>query len=104
MFSANSRTDHFSDSKVILRLSIPDKLTGFETEQTIDRAENILSTNRSALQGNMEQPHPTYIMRSAASVSKQDLKTGDYHKLSPIKKTQSNTDNKTGRHVEGRNN
>ena len=40
MFTANSRTDHFNESKILVRLSLPDQTS------TYDRAENVLTTER----------------------------------------------------------
>ena len=56
MFTANSRTDHFSESKVVFRLSLPENINDNEETNiagdgfaTFDKAENILSSDRMAL-------------------------------------------------------
>ena len=58
MFSANSRTDHFSDSKVMNRLSLPkENFSDFVTQ-----TEDILESERQALTNH--DPHPTFMNKS----------------------------------------
>lgn len=56
MFTANSRTDHFSESKIVFRLSLPENINNIEEMNvggdgfaTFEKAENILSSDRMAL-------------------------------------------------------
>ena len=88
MFTANSRTDHFSDSKIVLRLSLPDNINNIEdTGAALERAENILSSDRMALYPTRD-PQSTQIMMKSNHVS--PVK----HTEGAVKATQNNTDNK----------
>ena len=57
MFTAGNRTDHFSESKVVFRLSLPENMDG----GSIDLEENILESEQFTLHHDRD-PHLTAIM------------------------------------------
>ena len=86
MFNANNRANHFSDSKVVLRLSLPSNMA--ESANVQNHTENILSSDRMAL-NNRDEPNETEMM----------LKSIKVESIKPTlpKATQNNTDNKESR-------
>ena len=93
MFSANRQSNHFDDSKVVFRLSLPSNI--HETAQTFDRAENIVSSERMALNERGLNPTMTGMTnkKTPTTTSATANKIAPYHP----KTTQSNTDNKESR-------
>ena len=86
MFNANNRANHFSDSKVALRLSLPSNMA--ESANAQNHTENILSSDRMAL-NIRDEPNETEMM----------LKSIKVESIKPTlpKATQNNTDNKESR-------